>query len=248
MPRHIRPLLTSLSLVLAASAQANTSDTQLVGEARLWLSQLQERPAEQIQFEPLDARVKVEGCSKWQFDLPFGEGHGLRARCTLPKQQVFLRLSQPARAPDRPPQPHTQTNLSAPEPQETLWVLAARENLASQQRLRPEVLERKSLPSAQLRGGAHLYLTSAAGLDAMQTTRALKAGEPIRLQDVRPALLVRKGDIVQLQYAQVPGLSISIRVEALEDGRMGQRIRLKNQQSGRFTMGEVVDQGLAMIR
>jgi flagella basal body P-ring formation protein FlgA len=29
---------------------------------------------------------------------------------------------------------------------------------------------------------------------------------------------------------------------------MGQRIRLKNQQSGRFTMGEVVDQGLAMIR
>jgi flagella basal body P-ring formation protein FlgA len=231
------------------SLQASEAVDALTHQAKTWVSELKGQEPETIQFESLDTRIQVERCPRWLFDLPFGEGQGLRARCMTPKQQIFLRTTQPVRGPERASPPTSGSPIRPKaEASEPVLVLVARENLSSQQRLLPESVELREVPHDQVRGGAHLYLGSAAGLDAMQTTRAVKAGEPLRLQDVRPAILVRRGDIVQLRHAQVPGLTLNIRVEALEDGRLGQRIRFKNQQSGRFTMGEVVDQGLAMIR
>ena len=47
------------------------------------------------------------------------------------------------------------------------------------------------------------------------------------------------GKIVQLTISQAGGFSISARVEALQDGRLGDQVRLKNLESGRLVTGVV---------
>ncbi|MFM8757087.1 MAG: flagellar basal body P-ring formation chaperone FlgA, partial [Limnohabitans sp.] len=65
-----------------------------------------------------------------------------------------------------------------------------------------------------------------------------RPGAPIRSQDVRPALLVRRGQMVLLTVGQ-GGFMISARLEAMQDGRMGEQIQLRNRESGRIMTGVV---------
>ncbi len=61
-------------------------------------------------------------------------------------------------------------------------------------------------------------------------------------------MLVRKGDAIQV-IAVARQLRTSIRnIEALEDGRMGDRIRMKNRDSGKEIVGEVLGPGQAIVR
>ena len=60
--------------------------------------------------------------------------------------------------------------------------------------------------------------------------------------------LIRKGSSVQV-VAVAHRLRTSIRnVEALEDGRLGERVRLKNRDSGKEIVGEVLGPGQAIVR
>ncbi len=52
--------------------------------------------------------------------------------------------------------------------------------------------------------------------------------------------LVKRGQIVLTTWTSVPGLVVSARMEALEDGRMGDTVRLRNRESGRV-VSAVVD-------
>jgi flagella basal body P-ring formation protein FlgA len=69
--------------------------------------------------------------------------------------------------------------------------------------------------------------------------RDIAPGVPLRAYDLRRAVLVKQGQSVVLTVGQGSGFSITARVEALQDGKMGDQIRLKNPDSGRSLSGIV---------
>jgi hypothetical protein len=58
--------------------------------------------------------------------------------------------------------------------------------------------------------------------------------------------VVRRGDAVTLLY-QAPGVSLSMRARALEDGAVGQSVRLLNTSSNRTVEGVVTGPGAARV-
>jgi flagella basal body P-ring formation protein FlgA len=83
------------------------------------------------------------------------------------------------------------------------------------------------------------YFFDSSGISNQELTRNLRTGEPLRTADLRPALLIRRGSGVLLTVVTSGGVEISIRVEALQDARMGEKIQLKNPDSGRLMNGVV---------
>ena len=57
--------------------------------------------------------------------------------------------------------------------------------------------------------------------------------------------LVKRGQTVLATWAPVSGLMVSARLEALDDGRMGETIRLKNRDTGRIVSAVVNGQNTA---
>jgi flagella basal body P-ring formation protein FlgA len=80
------------------------------------------------------------------------------------------------------------------------------------------------------------------------------AGSIVQMRDLQTTtranadVLVKKGDAIQV-IAMAGRLRTSIRnIEALEDGRGGERIRMKNRDSGKEIVGEIVGPGRALVR
>ncbi|MFK8017264.1 MAG: flagellar basal body P-ring formation chaperone FlgA [Gammaproteobacteria bacterium] len=71
-------------------------------------------------------------------------------------------------------------------------------------------------------------------------------GQVLRMSMLRAAHVVRRGDVVTLA---VSGNSLGIRMqgEALANGAIGQRLRVRNRSSGRVVEGIVRDEGLIEI-
>ena len=64
----------------------------------------------------------------------------------------------------------------------------------------------------------------------MEAIRTIRPGQPIRASDLRPAALVRKGDMVMLSIEK-GSLTINIPMLALEKGQLDQQITLLNPES-----------------
>ena len=80
------------------------------------------------------------------------------------------------------------------------------------------------------------------------------AGSIVQLRDLQTTtrsdadVIVKKGDAIQV-IAMARRLRTSIRnIEALEDGQRGERIRMKNRDSGKEIVGEIVGPGQAIVR
>ena len=87
-------------------------------------------------------------------------------------------------------------------------------------------------------------LSSVQGLEQGEVTGMIRAGEPVRASMVRPALMVRKGQVVMLSVARA-GIEISVQVEALEDAKLGDQVKLRNPDSGKPLAGMVTGRGAA---
>lgn len=256
-----RPLSWALGIGLAtavclASVQAQTAtpsgrgealaasepQAALIEQARQWLlaSAPQQGAAASIAFAPLDARLQIQDCqSPIAFDQPFSsQPSSLRARCLKPDWTVFLqRTDQPAVSSAKAPAAKT-----TPAGPPMKLVVVAVTNLSANQPVEASLFRVEERPLA---GPASTYFTTTDGLEFAQVVRAIPAGQAIRATDLRPSILVRRGQPVVLAVERVPGLSIQITVEALEDGRFGDQIRFKNRESGRITTGQVVGRGHA---
>jgi flagella basal body P-ring formation protein FlgA len=79
-----------------------------------------------------------------------------------------------------------------------------------------------------------------------EAVRDLSAGQALRSSDVRRAILVKQGQLVTMTVGDKSGFLITVRVEALQDGRMGEQVRLKNTESGRQISGVVT--GPSMVK
>jgi flagella basal body P-ring formation protein FlgA len=88
------------------------------------------------------------------------------------------------------------------------------------------------------------------GLLGQRVRRALALGQAVRPDDVEPAgtppVLVRQRDSVQL-VVRLGGLEVKARGEALQDGRAGERVRVRNTASGNVVVGKVVDRAVVEV-
>ena len=89
------------------------------------------------------------------------------------------------------------------------------------------------------------YFVEFAGLEHAELVRSIQSGEPVRALDVRPATLVRRGQLVLLTVSTAGGLQVSLRVEALQDGKLGDPVKMKNPESGRLMSGVVTGRNTA---
>jgi len=245
-------------LFLIGCAQGQTDaptsvQNKLLSEVSQWAQKTHQLEADQFSFAPLDARVQVQTCDRpLVMDLPFATRETVRVRCLgSPSWQLYMRLvlkpgvtlagaptsAQHAAAPAAP------ANVAAVAPKAVASappvlrkVVVAKQLLRSGTTVSPDMLEEQEVPAQ----GVDLQaVTSVKDLENGEMVRDMQAGVPLRSHDVRRAILVKQGQAVILTIGQSGGFAISARVEALQDGRMNEQIRLKNPESGRILSGVV---------
>ena len=111
---------------------------------------------------------------------------------------------------------------------------------------RGTVIEAEMLEEVSKTGGNvdNSMLQSLKDALAAEAVRDLSAGQALRSSDIRRAILVKQGQLVTMNVGEKSGFLITVRVEALQDGRMGEQVRLKNTESGRQISGVVVGPNL----
>lgn len=125
---------------------------------------------------------------------------------------------------------------------ENRQVVVASSNLNAGQVLKPELLKLERLDAEKI-NRTHLFDLS--GLEGSELMRPIRAGEAIRTSDLRPALLVKKGDLVTFVVGRPTEFMITVKVEALQDGRLNEQIKLRNPESGHTFPGIVTGKGAA---
>ena len=240
-------MLAACLLVLPA-AQAASPQEALTAEVAKWVALQNQVPIDQVIVAPLDTRVSVQPCaSQYSFDYPFVNRESVRARCLKPTWQLYVKVgfTQVQQAPlanTKPASPVSQTSATAPTAPapESRMVLVAASNLTAGQLLQPEMFKLEKMDADKMNRS---YLFEATGLEGQELIRAMRAGEAIRNVDMRPAIMVKKGELVQLTVGKAGEFQISVRLEAMQDGHLGEQIKLRNTESGRILGGVVTGKG-----
>ena len=220
----------------------------MLDQAVGWLSQSQGRAANSIQFAPLDERVVVRPCAApLQFDMPFASRETVRVRCTAsagtaataattaaPSWQLYLRWVNAASfgGPDL----RGDTRMDPKSGPTLRKVLMAKQQLQRGTRLSPEMFE---VVEMAVPNWTPAMLDSTKEVAQMELVRDIPAGALLQGFDARKAILVKQGQMAQLTLGEGKGFQISVKVEALQDGRLGEQIRLKNAESGKILSGVV---------
>jgi hypothetical protein len=206
----------------------------------------------------MDARVQMQSCDRpLVIDAPFASRETVRVRCLgNPSWQLYLRVTPkpgvtlgvtpatpapPASAP-LVVAPATPKAAAASAPPTLRKVVVGRQFLRYGTALSPDMLEEQEIAAS---GVDLLAVSSIKDLEYGEMVRDMQAGVPLRSHDVRRATLVKQGQAVILTIGQSGGFAISARVEAMQDGKMGEQIRLKNPESGRIITGVVTGTGTA---
>ena len=91
------------------------------------------------------------------------------------------------------------------------------------------------------------YIFDRRQLRGMTLTRSIPKGQPITSDALVPNIVVKAGDVVRI-IADSPKLSIALTGEARGAGHVGDRIQVKNLQSGTVLQAIVVDEGIVSVR
>lgn len=89
-------------------------------------------------------------------------------------------------------------------------------------------------------------VTSAAPLIGRELRNAVDEGVPLRARDVRPPRLVTRGSLVTLKI-QTPFMLVTAQGKSLQDGTLGDTVRVTNTQSNRMVEGVVESDGSVRI-
>ena len=246
LPVLLPALLLAFWLPLAAQPVANQA--RMLTEVGAWVQQTQGVTASQFSFAPMDSRVQTQSCDRaLVMDLPFASRETVRVRCLgQPNWQLYLRVVfDPSAKP--PSKPATEAAAAPPAPlaastAASTPAVAMRRVVVARQLLRAGTLVTADLLAEVDQPGAGLdaqVLRSIKEAENGEMVRELPAGVPLRSYDLRRALLIKMGQIVVLTVGQGGGFSITARVEAMQEGRMGDQVRLKNLESGRILIGVV---------
>lgn len=241
---HLRRLALPL-LAACACAQAATPQEAMTAALVDWVAAQNDTTPSQVKTGPLDPRLPVQPCAgSFQFDYPFVSRDSVRVRCTKPAWQMFVKvgfvgagtLPSSAPAPARSGAP----SVAAAAAENRQAVVVAAAQLAPGQLLQPELLKLEKLDAEKV---SKAHLLDVAGLDGHEVLRPIRAGEPLRSSDIRPATLVKKGELVSLSIGSPGSFLITVKLEAMQDGRLGEQIRMRNPDSGRTLTGTVTGRG-----
>lgn len=197
-----------------------------------WVAQTQSVSPETVTLAPMDPRLQVKACaSPLAMDLPFASPDTIRVRCPEPAWQLYVRVSVPGRvaAASGPAK-------AEPAPVEKRQVLVAAVPL---QRGMSLTAAHVRLAEVDTQGMPVNVLEQVSQVLHAEVVRDVRPDTPLRSQDIRPTVLVKRGQMVLMSIGQAPGFQISARVEAMQDGRYGEQIKLKNRDSGRMLTGLV---------
>ena len=226
------PPVAPSAAAASAAAAAATPQEKMLTQVRQWVAQSQDITPSQVEVLPIDARIKVLECPQpLTLDFPFASRESVRVRCAQPAWQLYLRVQTTA----PPAAPAASQAASAPVAEKTTVV--ARQLIQRGTLLQPSMLEEVSRPALGLDPQA---VSSLKDLLYSEATRDVSAGQVLRSSDFRRAVLVKQGQSALMSVGQDKGFQITVRVEALQDGRMGEQIRLKNPDSGRLLTGTVI--------
>ena len=102
-------------------------------------------------------------------------------------------------------------------------------------------LERRDI--SRLRGD---FVTEVEQIENKQAIRPMAQGTVISTKSLTEPLLIKRGDKVVISADQ-PAFSITMKGTAMMNGRKGQRIPVKNQNSGRIITATVIEPGLVSV-
>lgn len=227
LPRHLAAwLLTMLPPATMASAGAPSlaeDPARLATQAERWLAGQHPWQGQgfdvAIHAQALDPRLRLARCQQ-SLAVSLPPGQVVAARTTVLvscPDQTGWRLLLPV-------------NISA-----RAEVLVARQALPAGTPLAGAATERQWRDIA---GMAQGYLAPGQVAD-YRTRMTVPAGAVISRVLAEPLPLVRRGQQVTLQ-ASVGGIAISMAGEALADAGRGERVRVRNRQSGKMLEGQVV--------
>lgn len=248
--------LFAISLPLGAIAQTNSAAESMGLQVRQWMSQTHGVNDKVVAIAPLDDRLKVQTCQKsLNMDHPFASKETVRVRCAEPVWQLYLQVSMPAGRVNAPPVVASASGQNPGAPSSsglsqnannlsnvTKTIVVARRLLQRGVILQPDMLEEVQASPGNV---DTQLLNTVKDAQQAELTRDITAGQALRVSDIRRAILVKQGQTVMLSIGNKSEFQISIRVEAMQDGRLGEQVKLKNPESGRQVSGVVTGQNTA---
>jgi flagella basal body P-ring formation protein FlgA len=234
----------AMGVALAVSAQQAPPQEAAVGEKLLaevgrWVQQTQQLTPSQFGFAPMDSRVQLQTCDRpLVMDLPFASRETIRVRCLgNPNWQLYMRVVlKPGVSAGVVPKAAASGSSSTSGEAPKRKVVVASQLLRAGSMVSVPLLQEIEHSGEGLDPQA---VGSIKDVENGEMVRDVAAGVPLRSHDVRRAVLVKQGQLVVLTVTQSSGFSITARVEATQDGKMGDQIRLKNPESGRYITGVV---------
>lgn len=97
---------------------------------------------------------------------------------------------------------------------------------------------------SKLRGD---FVTQPEQVENKQAARYLPAGAILGLKSITEPRVIKRGDKIIISTTQ-PGFAIRMNGAAMMDGTKGQRIRVKNENSGRIINATVIEPGLVSVK
>jgi flagella basal body P-ring formation protein FlgA len=123
--------------------------------------------------------------------------------------------------------------------EQTVWVPVLRDTVGLGEIIDADDLDVVELPFGRVPRNA---ITDAQNLIGMTPKRLLRPGLPIRETDVVPPMIVKKNTVVMMNFDSA-GLHLTAKGKALENGALGEVIRVENLQSGIAVQGVVQADG-----
>jgi len=125
----------------------------------------------------------------------------------------------------------------------TVEVPVVNRSMDSGEILTHDHLSVKTIELSHLPRGAVLTTEDLVGLELL---RNMRAGMPVRSDQVRTPPEARRGETVLIQFS-LPGIQLQAQGEAMEDGHKGQTIKVLNKASSKVITASVTEAGVVTV-
>ena len=210
-------------------------------EIEQWFSKTHNINSKDIKTQPLDPRLQVGACAKpLTIDHPFSSRETVRVRCIAPAWQLYVQValsnSSNLLGSKSSVTGISETQAPSATAQSGRTVVVPKIFLQRGSVIQADWLEMVQVPSGTVDSS---WLGTVADAQQSELVRDVPAGQPIKSSDIRKAVLIKQGQMVLFSVGDKVGYQITIRAEALQDGRLGDQVKLKNAESGRQISGVV---------
>lgn len=252
-PFLTRPRMTMMSLytvslcLLSLAAFAAESEPLAATSYRVTADEAQEKIAEEISSRGLGENITVNILGRRNTDLVTRNEPVMMEVADLKLEEKAQRFN--ARL-------HFSTEAALNKPardlgnmevvgryEEMVEVPVMKFRLSDEDVIREEDLEMQKMPSSRVRRDT---VTNMAELVGKSPARALSPNRPIRTAEIKNPSIVKRASLVKMVY-QSGQISIHAVGTALEDGAKGDKIKVRNDDSGAELVAQVSGRGMVEI-